>query len=310
MDRNSARCIKLDGEIKEIVITTNGLFCYTENSVYKVRTPEEIDPQNTNNNIPFENTLYRKSGTRNYITARTVIQSKKFLDSVTLKVDKQVVLTYLMDIETNLLLCNRIYRDIRNQVLRKTKCKIPVRRGVVDKLPIVDDLDTKVYQLLMSAKQVLRSVVLIFNEFHGTDCKDAHINQVVEEMQAMTESNNVLMQDMVANKDFYKRVVDLRNAQEHADKKRYLRIDNFMLHSDGKCHSPSVKYFNGGLQGSYDIVSLMKLVIDGLLNLVETQMMYNVLTTSFIPEGICYGIRKIPDNQIDEHCPIAREIIF
>lgn len=310
MDRQSARSIKLDGIINELVHTTNGLFCYTENTVHRIRTPEEIDPQNTNNDIPFENSLYRKSGTRNYITARTVIQSKRLLEAVSQKVDKQVIFTYLMNLETNLLLCNKIYRDIKDQVLRKTRHNVPVYKGVVDKLPVIDDLDTQVYQFLMSAKQVLWNVVRIFNEFHGTNFTNAHIDKIIDKMQLIGPENSRLLDNMVANKEFFKMVVDLRNAQEHADKKKYLRVDNFMLHSDGKCYSPSVKYFNGGLQGDYDVVLLFKSIINGLLNLAEVQMIYNILATGILSPGFCFKICRIPDSEIDEHCPVMWEGVF
>lgn len=183
MDRKSARTIKLDGKIEDVICTSNGCFCYTENCVRKIRTPEEIDPDNLNMDIPFENTLYRNSGTRNYITARVVIQSKRFLDAVPTKVDKSTVLAYLMEIETNLLLCNRIFKGIKKQIIQKDKIKIRHRNGVIDKLPVIEELDIQVYQFLMSAKQVQQIVVSIFNEFHeyqGKKLDGPHINKMLE----------------------------------------------------------------------------------------------------------------------------------
>lgn len=312
MDRKSARTIKLDGKIEDVVCTSNGCFCYTENSVRKIRTPEEIDPDNLNMDIPFENTLYRNSGTRNYITARVVIQSKRFLDAVPTKVDKSTVLAYLMEIETNLLLCNRIFKGIKKQIIQNDKIKIRHRNGVIDKLPVIEELDIQVYQFLMSAKQVQQIVVSIFNEFHeyqGKKLDGPHINKMLEKMEAM-DSENPFLKNLKANQDIYKSIVDIRNAQEHPNKNRYLTIDNFMLHSDGKLYVPSIRYFNSGLQFEADIVPWMQSVIAGLLHLVEMQMLYNVCKSTLIPQNFSLAVRSIPESEQNESCPVSKELFF
>lgn len=309
MDRKAARTIKLDGKIEDIICTSNGCFCYTENSVRKIRTPEEIDPDNLNNDIPFENTSYRKSGTRNYITARVVIQSKRFLDAVPTKVDKSIVLAYLMEIETNLLLCNRIFNGIKKQITQKDKIKIRHRNGVIDKLPVIEELDIQVYQFLMSAKQVQQIVVSIFNEFHeyqGKKLDVPHINKMIEKM----DQENPFFKDLKANQDIYKSIVDIRNAQEHPNKNRYLTIDNFMLHNDGKIYVPCIRYFNSGLRFEADIVPWMQSVIVGLLHLVEMQMLYNVCKSILIPQNFNLVVRSIPESEQNESCPVSREIFF
>lgn len=315
MDRKSARTIKLDGKIEDVVCTSNGCFCYTENSVRKIRTPEEIDPDNLNMDIPFENTLYRKSGTRNYITARVVIQSKRFLDVVPTKVDKSTVLAYLMEIETNILLCNRIFKGIKRQIVQKNKIKIRYRNGVIDKLPAIEELDIQVYQFLMSAKQVQQIVVSIFNEFHeyqGKRLDGPHINKMLEKMEEIEamDQENPFLKNLKANQDIYKSIVDIRNAQEHPNKNRYLTIDNFMLHSDGKIYVPIIRYFNSGLQFEADIVPWMQSVIAGLLHLVEMQMLYNVCKSTLIPQNFSLAVRSIPESEQNESCPISREIFF
>lgn len=315
MDRKSARTIKLDGKIEDVVCTSNGCFCYTENSVRKIRTPEEIDPDNLNMDIPFENTLYRKSGTRSYITARVVIQSKRFLDVVPTKVDKSTVLAYLMEIETNLLLCNRIFKGIKRQIVQKNKIKIRYRNGVIDKLSAIEELDIQVYQFLMSAKQVQQIVVSIFNEFHeyqGKKLDGPHINKMLEKMEEMEAMNqeNPILENLKANRDIYKSIVDIRNAQEHPNKNRYLIIDNFMLHSDGKIYLPHIKYFNNGLQFGADIVPWMQSVIVGLLHLVEMQMLYNVCKSTLIPKKFNLVVKSIPESEQNESCPVTKEIFF
>ena len=309
MDRNSARAIRLDGKIVDILCTANGCFCYTENSVRKIRTPEEIDPENTNKSIPFENALYRKSGTRNYITARVVIQSKRFMDTVPTKVDKEVVLAYLMDIETNLLLCKKIYTDIKEQIFKQSRKKVRVYRGVVDKILSIEELDIKVYQFLMSAKQVQQIIVSIFNEFHdykGNKMDGPNISKLVEKMKEVggLEGFHKYMEEKGS---FYKQIADVRNAQEHPNKRRYLKIDNFMLHSDGKIYVPHMQYYKDGLQLESDIIPWMKVVIDGLIDLVEVQMMYNVTMSDLIPQNFGIGFKCIPEDKREEACPVARE---
>lgn len=265
--------------------------------------------------IPFENTLYRNSGTRNYITARVVIQSKRFLDAVPTKVDKSTVLAYLMEIETNLLLCNRIFKDIKKQIIQKDKIKIRHRNGVIDKLPAIEELDIQVYQFLMSAKQVQQIVVSIFNEFHeyqGKKLDGPHINKMLEKMEEMEAMNqeNPILENLKANRDIYKSIVDIRNAQEHPNKNRYLIIDNFMLHSDGKIYLPHIKYFNNGLQFGADIVPWMQSVIVGLLHLVEMQMLYNVCKSTLIPKKFNLVVKSIPESEQNESCPVTKEIFF
>lgn len=312
MDRNSARTIKVNEKIMDIICTSNGCFCYTENTVRKIRTPEEIDPLNLNNDVPFENTLYRKSGTRNYITARVVMQSKRFLDVVPAKVDKETVMSYLMEIETNLLLCNKIYKDINNEVLCKQNKKIFAHEGVIDEMSLIEELNIKVYQFLMSAKQVLQIIASIFNEFHeyeGKKIDGPHIHKIVEQMEKIN-SADIFVKNLKSNVEFYKLITDMRNAQEHANKIRYLDVENFMLHGDRKIYVPHIKYFNNGIQFSADIVPWMESVINGLLELVDVQMMYNIGQNTNVPQNFSLVFRSIPKNEIDEACPVAREAYF
>ena len=309
MDRSSARTIKLDGKIVDILCTANGCFCYTENSVRKIRTPEEIDPENTNESVPFVNALYRKSGTRDYITARVVIQSKRFMDTVPTRVDKEVVLAYLMDIETNLLLCKKICSDIEEQIVEQSGKCIRVCSGVVDKFPTIEELDIKVYQFLMSAKQVQQIIVSIFNEFHdykGDKMDGPNISILIKKMKELGTPEDFL-KCMEADESFYKLIADIRNAQEHPNKSRFLKIDNFMLHSDGKIYVPHLQYYKDGLQFESDIVPWMKAVVNVLINLVEVQMMYNVAMSDLLPDIFGIGFNYIPEEGREEACPVARE---
>lgn len=63
----------MDGKLVDMVVTINGCYCYTENTVHKIRSPEEIDPKNLNAQIPFENVVYRKSGTKNGSVPNAVV---------------------------------------------------------------------------------------------------------------------------------------------------------------------------------------------------------------------------------------------
>lgn len=308
MDRKAARSIKMNGRIVELIISSNGFFCYTENSVAKIRTPEEIDPLNVNDSIPFEKTIYRNSGTRNYITARVIIQSKQFMDIISACVDKESVFAYLMEIETNLLICNKIYKDIKEHVYKKKNMKINVHNGVINNIPTINELDIKVYQFLMSAKQVLQIVVSIFNEFHhykGPQIDGPHINKLIDKMREIDYSS-LLLKNMIDNYALYKLIVDMRNAQEHTNKTRYLEIENYKLHSDNKVYEPYIKFFNNGLQYENTILSWMHLIIEGLLHLVEIQMMYNVGKIASTNQKMEIAFIPIPEAERDEKCPVTR----
>ena len=307
MDRKAPRSIKMNGRIIDFIISSNGFFCYTENSVGKIRTPEEIDPLNVNNSTPFEKTIYRNSGTRNYITARVIIQSKQFMDIISTGIDKESVFAYLMDIETNLLICNKIYKDIKKQVHKNRNMKINVRNGVITNMPTINELDIMVYQFLMSAKQVLQIIVSIFNEFHhytGPKIDGPHINKLIDKMREIDYSS-LLLKNMTDNYPLYKLIVDMRNAQEHTNKTRYLEIENYKLHSDNKVYEPYIKFFNNGLQYENKVLSWMHLIIEGLLHLLEIQMMYNVGKIASTNQKMEIAYILIPEAERDEKCPVV-----
>lgn len=310
MDRNSAREIKVKGKIIELIGTNDGVYCYTPISVWKIRSPEGIDLDGIYPNMPFESSIFRKSGTRSTITARIIIQSKRLLNQVDGRIDRWgTIFQYLMGIETNLLACNRIFKNIKSKLIKLRTKKIRIANGVANKIPSIDELDVKLYFFMNCAKQAQQLVVMIYNEFHQTEFDGPDIGKLLKDMEEKEVSAEDEISFMKNYKDFYKLLVDIRNAQEHPNKTRYLKIENYMIVNDKEISEPKIKYFNNKLITDTYVENWMQNVIEGLVQLVEVQIIYGVKQISKqLGANVSPIITFIPEENRDKECPVEFEM--
>lgn len=308
MNRNGPMSIKMKEKIIETIPLQQAIYVYTPNLVEKIRSPETIDPQNTNSAIPWEQTVYRLSGTRNVITARIIIQSYRMLNNCLDVNRKFSVMGMLMSCETNLLICNRISKHIKESIIKAKRKKYPVKNKLIKKLPMINEIDILAYQYLTAIKQVIQNVVEIYNVFENTNFDGPRFDKVVDCEKEKGIDYKWSYEKLSKFSEFVSEIVQLRNAIEHPNNNRYLYVTNYALSKEGMINPPIMFYCKDGNEKKMDLSSWMEANILKSLQLVECMII--VCAIKALPNIFDLCVKSIPEEEQDKECPIKYEIVL
>lgn len=278
---------------------------YKKDKTFRVQTPESIDPEETNPNAPWTATPVADVGSSNLIVARVFIQSCEMLEIASF--EKNIAIDALKmelhGIKEDLLVCESILNslDIEIEQVRKEVEEEGVKSEngrMLNPFPFISNLDGQAASFLIHAKRALIHIGRLPSYFANVPSRGANFHKLGKQLQDEYGSESDIAKLVLEAADTVKKIVDLRNYQEHPGKKETV-VENFKLTPDVTIMAPrwhitgeDEKFINEDMGSS----------ILFILQTAEAIFIYLILQN--ISKSFPFIIHRIPDEEIDDDKPV------
>jgi len=322
-DRNSAFSINLGNPqsderdaIHSMVKLNGSNICFLEKSISIILSAECIDPGNKEPNTRHSSQHLHSVGSRNPYIARTILQSKKILDSVALSenLDNQAILDHVWNCTEHLINCERshyeIYADtmkllpLCNQIIDKGKTS-----SHIDALPQVENLEERVAIFLGNGKRFLEKAHELLSIFYGAPNNNANFTAYREWMEQHASDRNEVIELLNGDQEWIKKLAWHRNALDinHSKTGFEVIIENFKLQAGNKFTGPSWRYDFSEKGGSTqndptDLISNIDTFINNMLTFFEE--LFLLCIRDNWDTRYKYEIHRHKDENIRAECPM------
>jgi len=278
---------------------------YKIDKTFRIYTPETLDPKETDPNMPCMSKPVADIGSANKIVARVFIQSSEAVKNTPLKasINKDDILRCMHRCKELLLICDDKNISVRKEVericemIRKSELQKEGRHYV--DFPQVEKLEERCAEFLRNAKNVNQTLAELMNVFYKTTFDGPRFDKIVVWAKRELKHNKGFIQYIEQNKLGLKRIVDLRNAQEHPKKAKKLIVENFVLQPGNKI-APPLWCISG--EKSALIHREMKEIIDFLIAISEGVLLNCVMDN--IESSFPFIVREVANTALDQQCPI------
>lgn len=298
------------GAIKRMIGMDGFLEIYTVRGTYRVKTPDQLDPSRTVENMPWSQSAHGTVGASNPIVARIFIQSVDALGNWSLRNGNvEVIKRQLHICKEEAIICESAYKKLKpdyDAAIKQIKDrKLKMQRNMVE-CPNLPNLRDEATAFLTSAKRALQAIGEVFNQYYVSDGKkpmvsNANFSFAVNRLESLQPRNQNFIDYLKAVEPLTKRFVELRNGLEHPNEKDFTAIDNFQISPKGFV-PPVWQRCNFAKEGP--ILEEMEVFIQLIIELCEHVFYFGLLENIAPNFNIRFQVEQLPDAEIDPECPI------
>lgn len=302
------------GEIAQLCGVKDFMEIYTAHETFKVQTPENVDPGRTNQNAPWVRVKTHDVGSGSPFVARTFITAHKMLKQSGALDEKRTAaaLSLMHDLKETLLQCStasEVFCSAVDEAMAAVDASGFRRiKGMnsLEVFPTVHDINGKVTAFLISARRVITEICQIPPIFWKQGRPHSALEPLLEkELGPRLESDHLLVRFLQGFVPGTKRIVDLRNGQEHSLTTRGPRLElrNFEHVPNGQIRAP-VWYLEG--EEPQDICAPMRAIPMFLLDLAEG-MFVGALAAN-LPKWPPFFVHEVEEPALS--CPIRYQLMI
>lgn len=283
----------------------NFLEVYKRDKTFRVQTPESLDPDETNENIPWVATPVADVGSANPIVSRIFMQASDVLSAAIFEntVDKDSLRLAMHTIKETLLGCEKIFdklysetEAIREQIEKKG---LELQRGrTLNPFPHVPELDQQAAAFLIQAKRALVQIGTLPKYFYDIPSRGANFHKIESQLRQDPSASDELADFVASVADEIQRIVYLRNFQEHPGEKS-TTVTNYTLTPDVSILAP--QWTLSGEESRFVTEDMYDIVVYILL-LAESFFLH--LVQHNLSRKFPYIIVQTREEDVDENCPI------
>ena len=307
--RDSAGSLELHGGTGSITAMCScGEFLevYKEDTTFRVKTPESIDPGRTNPNAPFVAAVSASVGSSSPAVARVLLQGHDILEMAILeqKIDKPAVVQVLHACKESLVVCEKVTRRVASQVdkiiaeIQASGVKRDSRGRALNPFPQVPDLESDATAFLIHAKRAIQAICRLPSMFLPVPAKDNNFDALGKTLAAAIGTQAPVTGFVQANAPGVRYLIELRNYQEHPDAKRTV-IDNFDVMPNDSISVP-MWYVSGDTPRP--IRDEMLTAAEFLVQMAEAMLIHLVMHA--VEKRIPFVIEEIDAAQLNPKMPI------
>jgi hypothetical protein len=294
------------GPITAMCPCGNFLEIYKIDKTFRVKTPETIDPAETNPSCPWIASPVSDVGSANRIVARVLLQGYKILEAAMLEgnVSKEAVVEKLHACKESLVACENVAKKVVAHIERiideinsKGVSKDNAGRAI-NPFPQVPNLEIECATFLVQANRTIKLICELPSLFLSLDRADSNLDHLGKRLENLIGSNVPLTEFVTANTAEVRYLIDLRNFHEHPNKIK-TEIDNFTLMPDAKIQVPMWHISN---EPPRPIKEEMLASITFLIQLAEAMLIHLVMHK--VSKQAPYIVVEVPDTDVDPNVPI------
>jgi hypothetical protein len=300
------------GPILHMIGMKDYLEVFKPDWTFRLQGPENIDPEETLDDVPWVVQEIPNVGSSNPIIARVFIQTDSALKNKRLKgkIDASRVLAAMHACKEELLTCDSIYKKLKPEhdaIIEKIDCGELERDGkVLNPFPRLASLEDCASQFLICVKKAIQRVADVFCEFYPSAVvKNGRFNHAIKFLETNRPDYTDYLTFLQQEHQNIVTLLDMRNFQEHpGDGGKTTTIFNFRLTPKG-IRPPS--WFVTG-KPETGVLTDMPLMIEFLVQFAELNLLFCLMDN--LADSIPYRIDEIPAEKRDQNCPIRFSVEF
>ena len=294
------------GPILAMVSTGELLELFKVDKTFRVQTPESIDPERTNPNVPFTVSTVQNVGTSNQIVSRVLLQGSQVLGMFAgTQGEKHAILKQLHKCKELLLRCEAYATQVREKIRAIVETLettgVPTGR-VLKPFPHTENLESDCSLFLVEANRAIRAISGLPSLFIQLERTDKNFDHLGERLAKQIGPDQAVTEFVKSVAVSIRRLVDLRNYLEHPNGRRTI-INNFQLLPDGQLRSPTW-HLSG--EDPIAVDDDMFAMINFLVRVSEKMLIHLVLYKG--KERLAFRVQEIPDDQMDRQFPVKYKL--
>ena len=294
------------GAITAMCTCGDFLEIYKIDKTFRVRSPESIDPEETNPNAMWIASPISDAGSSNKVVARILLQSSEMLNSAAFSkdIDKETIIMCMHSCKELLLACENIFKNVScdiDRIIEGIGSKGVGRDNLgraLNPFPQVKDLDSQCGTFLVFANRVIKQICELPSLFLALDRIDSNFDHLGKRLEKSIGADSPATEFVKKNANGVRYIIDLRNFHEHPKEKR-TSIMNFSLPPDSSIQLP-MWCITG--HPPRPIQEEMFAIVDFLMQMAEAMFIHLVMRS--ITSGFPFVIEMVPDEEIDLKAPI------
>lgn len=311
--RDSAASFELNGgsgPILYMVGLDNFLEAYKSDTTFCIKTPEIVDPSNTNPNAPWVITRIAGVGASSFAIARAFLQGHEMLNQglFVQGFNKDLVLNRLHACKEQLVICeqtaNRVARRIV-EVIQRIEAEGINRDNnghALNPFPQVQDLVSDTTLFLVHAKRAITELTTVISAALNLEVQGANFQQLGERLSASVGAGAPLTKYVQDQEPTVKYLIDLRNLQEHPGEIRTI-ITDFCVLPTGQIASPKIHLSHQDPQALHEYIHAAARY---LVKLTEAAFIHSIMLR--LSGNIPFYIEEIESTAIKAECPIKYKL--
>lgn len=305
----SSELIGGTGPITAVCPIGSILEMYKQDKTFHIRSPEAIDPDNTNPSAPWVTSSVADVGSSSLSVARVLLQSRAMLDAAMIEgvIDKAAVLANLYSCKESLVSCEILASRVRNGILEVTRQinehgieRDNHGRGL-NPFPQVSSLDLDCGSFLVHINRAIKMVCEMPSLFLELERKDSNFDHLARRLSGAVGDSEPLAEFVQANSRGIRYLIDLRNYHEHPGATRTI-IQNFRVLPAGQIQSPTWEMTGDLATDARSIDIELSAAVDFVRDIAEA-MFIHLLSYRLSPAFPFY-IEEVPAEKIDPALPI------
>jgi len=294
------------GEITAMCNCGEFLKIYKVDRTFQVKSPQSINPQETDPNAMWIASPVADVGSGNPIIARVLLQGQEILKAAAFdrNIDKAAIIRQLHSCKELLLasenIAHRISASIDSIVhqINSDGLSMDDNGRAINPFPQVPDLDVQCGAYLNQVNKVIKLICELPRLFISLERVDSNFDHLGKSLEKGIGNNSPLTVFVRKHADGIKHIVDLRNYDEHPKKKRTV-IENFRLLPSSGIQVPVWHLSDEAPRSIKEEMIAANLF---LREMVETMLI--LLVMHCVTRKFPYVILTGADAQIDEKIPI------
>lgn len=222
------------GSINTLLPIGNQLEIYTEDCTVLSLGPNSTDPDRTNPDARWQNSVLVKMGSSHPAIARTILMAAEMLQQSLLNknVSEEKILFAVHAVKENLVSLSLAVNDLVGEInqelnlLRSSSFKLDEGGVALAFFPSVKNLNGKLTNILTLGKRVIVGVGGVFNAFGVTAKAHARFDHLIKEAAGNDTASEWFKNYLAEVLPGGERIGHLRDAQEHGQAHK-LKVKNF-----------------------------------------------------------------------------------
>jgi hypothetical protein len=296
------------GPIITLISVGDFLEVYKVDRTFRMQMPETLDPEETVPDMPSVITEIPDVGSGNPIVARVFIQTAEALKDKKFKtkVDAKRVTVLMHTCKEEILVCEGALKKLLPEyeaIIQKIEKRELQKDGrALNPFPMIPSLDSNASLFLTSAKRALQRIMDVFSEFYGAEITNPRFEKAIEFLIKQRSDYKDYIGFLNENEPSVRKIVDLRNYQEHPTKNKKTTISNFRLTPKG-IRPPSWHVTD---VPESPVIEEMKAVINFLIDFAETNLLFCLMDN--LDGWVPYQVIEIPEEQRNKDCPVRYKL--
>ena len=306
-----------DDRIVELLGRPNGTYALTKSKIFRIQSPEVMDPTGQLKDVPWGRSLYLPFGSRDWIVARTILQTERILALIFPKNSQEY--SGAMEIAweiMNSLVSLRLILDRLDSEIARIGAEIEAdidayKTGPTPKtLPCLDFYEIEFRSFANEVRRTLTTISNLFPLLSEIDVGRGHFHKAIEQAKSSRGENSLLFQMLTGDHRWIQVWIAIRVAIEHPTSDKYVELRNFALGPDRQLWLPTWRLVHPelGHTQQQNLLDVFEICIHNLLKLFEDLLL--VLGDRHLPSEVKIGFHSIAEDQRDPECPMRYQVGF